>query len=85
MKKSIIDYDFQFDYRTDARNSSDWGWTTTCAWCVFGRSEPLNDDIKEFLASLGNEWKKIPREWLDPTTAQNFICYARRATRQIKM
>jgi hypothetical protein len=83
MKKNLIDNNFQFDFRTDARNSSDWGWDTTLAKYVFGSE--LTPEIQRFLDSLGDKWTKIPREWLDPTTAQNFICFARKATRQIKI
>jgi len=34
-------------------------------------------DEETFLKSLDGEWKLVPGSLLDPTTRQNFICYAK--------
>jgi hypothetical protein len=67
-------------FRTDAKNSNRTGYITIDSRMVFnfdGFKQEHTENEKEFLTELTTEWKEIPTELLDPTTAQNFNCYAK--------
>lgn len=68
------------DFRTKPRNSARDGWSTVPSETVFnfdGLPEGHTQKQLDFLRSLGQDWKVVPEDLLDPTTRQNFTCFAR--------
>jgi len=68
------------DFRTDSINSTQSARTTVDSRQVFNFDALIQKHTEEeqkFLDSLAKEWKRIPSELLDYTTAQNFVCYAK--------
>ena len=69
------------ELRTEARNANTSGSAIVEAGQLFnfdGFLEELNKEQKEFINSLNHkEFKRIPDDMLDMTTATNFRCYLR--------